>query len=461
MDNFFLNPARLSAIGGQALARLSALRAGDYQAFQNDFDAADNVDSGGYEIHNGVAVIEIRGSLASRQLGDGCYYAEMTYEGIISQVEHAVGNPAVSKILLSVNSPGGTVTGCAEAAARLDALSDKKPVWAHCTMADSAAYWLASATNRIIVDPTGEVGSIGVIMTHIDISKLLEEFGVSIKHIHAGARKADGSPFVPLSEDAEKRFQADVDHLRDIFVTTVSAFRQIDADDVRATEAMTYIGAKAVAADLADATGFFSDVLKEMAGGSPIRLQPKPHEKENSMRKKTRAQNEEEKKKAKKPSAKKSEEDERKDDPEADDEPEQDEDDQATSDPADDDKKDGQDDRAEDDQDEDDKDAEDEEDDKDSSPTASAERQRIRGIMGHREAKGRETLAKSLALNTSLSVKAAAKVLADAPQESASSGGLGAAMRKAGNANIGPAPTDKSAGGSLVSDMKQRFSKAK
>src|ERR1700680_4006052 len=192
MDNLFSNPARMNALR----ARLLSFGDSDGKMAWDSFDYSppDGLASLDFDVVDGTAVIPVNGALASAQIPYWYAMADLTYENLIAAVSEAANDGEVERILLRVNSPGGTVTGCAEAAALLDKLSEQVPIWAHCQMADSAAYWLASAANRNIVDPTGEAGSIGTIMTHMDMSKMLAEWGVDVTHIFSGDKKAAGSP---------------------------------------------------------------------------------------------------------------------------------------------------------------------------------------------------------------------------------------------------------------------------
>jgi len=219
-----------------------------------------------YRIVDRVALIDIHGAVCSAQIPLWFFYGDVTYESIVETLRHAVADTDTDAVILRFNSPGGTVTGCAEAAAAIDRIaSGDKPVIAHAQMADSAAFWLASATNKIFVDPTGEVGSIGVICMHADYSKLYEEWGIKVTAIAAGAHKTDGNPYEPLTEQALERFKADMEYLRGQFVSSVAKYRGLPEKQVKATEALTYIGAQAVAAGLADEAKFFDDLLAEAA----------------------------------------------------------------------------------------------------------------------------------------------------------------------------------------------------
>jgi signal peptide peptidase SppA len=267
MSHFFLNERHAEMFTPRALRIASHPSAARMDAAKLHATAGECGDGMlEYDIRGGVAVIDINGSIVTAKIPLWFFYGDVTYESIVDAVEAAVEDKDVHAVLLRFNSPGGTVTGCAEAAAKLNRLANDggKPVVAHCQMADSAAYWLASTANEIFVDPTGEVGSIGVICVHWDYSKLFEKAGVAATPIFAGDHKADGHPYAPLDKDAKARIQAEMDYLRDIFVTTVADHRALQTDSVRETQALTYIGQLGVDAGLADDVGYADDVLQTL-----------------------------------------------------------------------------------------------------------------------------------------------------------------------------------------------------
>ncbi len=117
----------------------------------------------------------------------------------------------------------------------------------------SASYSLASAADKIVVARTGGVGSIGVLTAHVDVSQLMEKMGVDIEFIYAGKHKVDGNPFQPLGDSVKNRMQARIDGLYNEFVNTVARNRQLSPEAVRGTEALTYSAADALGIGLADA----------------------------------------------------------------------------------------------------------------------------------------------------------------------------------------------------------------
>ena len=223
---------------------------------------------------SGIANISVLGSLVNRGAWVGTYSGLTSYEGLQYQLRHAAGDPNTRSVLLDISSPGGEAVGAFEVAALVREVAKVKPVPALVNgMAASAAYALASGADRIVTTESGISGSIGVVMMHADYSKFLEIKGVKPTMIFAGKHKVDGNMFEPLSKDVRSDLQAEVDHFYDLFVATVEQGRKsLSAQQIRDTEARTYIGAEAVKAGLADEVGTFVGVLEDMSrGGRPIK----------------------------------------------------------------------------------------------------------------------------------------------------------------------------------------------
>lgn len=206
-----------------------------------------------YANRAGVAVIPIQGPLLQR--GDWLtdLFGIATYDGIRSAYLAALGAPDIRAVVLDIDSPGGLVSGCFDLADTIAAGRVIKPTWSILSeMACSAAYALASATDRICIPQTGIAGSIGVIGMHVDVSRLLDEAGITVTVLQYGDRKADGSPYAPLSDPSRARLQGDIDAMGEIFVATVARNRSIPIAAVRAQQATTFLGSAAVEAGLAD-----------------------------------------------------------------------------------------------------------------------------------------------------------------------------------------------------------------
>ena len=198
---------------------------------------------------NGVAVIPVHGVLINRFPSSWGFVTG--YDFIRRQTAEAAADPDVQVIAYDIHSPGGTVAGCPETYSAILAMrGTKKTVAIVDSAAYSAAFYLASAADRIAVTPSGGVGSIGVVAARWDMTKMAEEFGVKVTFIHAGKYKLDGNPMTEMSDDEKKRIKATVDSAYDGFVSAVAAGRGISEDAVRATEAACFDAEEALQAGL-------------------------------------------------------------------------------------------------------------------------------------------------------------------------------------------------------------------
>jgi capsid assembly protease len=216
-----------------------------------------------YEVKDGVLIIPVKGLL----LADFPYALgswATGYEYIKQVLRRGLDDNTVKSIAYLVDSPGGQVEDCFPLVDEIRTASKIKPSKAFVKSGYSAAYAIASATNGIIVAPvTGGVGSVGVVTTHVDYSKYLENAGVKVTYIKFGAHKTDGNPNEPLGDSARERIQATIDRMGEIFVASVAANRGMDEAAVRATEALTYVAEEAVAIGFADSVGSLEDALVE------------------------------------------------------------------------------------------------------------------------------------------------------------------------------------------------------
>lgn len=241
-ERFNLQPALLSEIAAYNLAFLPAASAAMLDAAAESFPAPEG---------SGIAVIPISGTLIANDGRVGRYLSG--YDGVAARVQAAAAAPEVRGIALVVDSHGGQLAGCmdcAEAIARANAV---KPVWAlakHSAL--SAGYALASSAGRLYGTTSSQLGSVGVVLAHMDISKLLSDFGVRVTLLHAGRRKVDGHPFGPIPEPVREALQTELEDARQAFAARVARNRGIDIEAVLATEGATLVVDEAVRLGLAD-----------------------------------------------------------------------------------------------------------------------------------------------------------------------------------------------------------------
>ena len=208
-----------------------------------------------YAVVDGIAVIEIAGTLVHRGAWIGQSSGLTSYEGIAAQLQAALADPAVRGIALDIDSFGGEVAGAFDLADRIRAARVQKPV--HAFVAEhalSAGYVLASQADRIILPRTGAVGSIGVVALHTDMSGALDQKGIAVTLIHAGIHKVDANPYQPLSKAVGDQMQRELEVVRFLFAETVATGRgdRLTHAAAIATEAAVFRGTDAIAAGLAD-----------------------------------------------------------------------------------------------------------------------------------------------------------------------------------------------------------------
>ena len=214
----------------------------------------------------GVEVIPVSGILVSRGAHLEACEVMTSYEDLRRQLQTAVADPMVERIVLDIDSPGGAAVGAFELAADIRAMTQKKPITGLVNfMAYSGGYLIASACSEVVVSRTSGVGSIGVIAKHLDRSKLEENAGVKVTTVFAGAHKNDLSPHEPLTEQSLKVLNDIVQESYQMFVSTVAEYRGLSFEQVAATEAGLFRGQAAITAGLADRLQSPQDAVDQLA----------------------------------------------------------------------------------------------------------------------------------------------------------------------------------------------------
>lgn len=181
-------------------------------------------------------------------------------------------DPEVTAIVLDVDSPGGIVDGIEELSKQIYDARGQKPVVA---VADhlmaSAAYWIGTAADEVVVSPSSEVGSIGVFAVHEDWSKALEMEGIKVNLISAGKYKIEGNPYEPLGEEARSAIHARVNDYYDAFVDSVARNRGVSSSAVRNGfgEGRVVGARQAVSLGMADRVGTLEETIDRLLSRNP------------------------------------------------------------------------------------------------------------------------------------------------------------------------------------------------
>lgn len=217
----------------------------------------------------GVAVIPLMGVLTQRADWMREMSGATSCEKFCKEFKEAVDDPNVGGIVVHVDSGGGSVFGVQETAAMVAAARGPKPIIAMVnSMAGSAAYWIASQCDEVVVAPGGQVGSIGVICCHQDMSEMDKMLGMKITYITApeGGYKAEGNPDEPLSPEARDYMQATVNEYYKPFVDAVASGRKVSGKAVREEfgKGRMVTAARAVALGMADRVATLQEVIDGM-----------------------------------------------------------------------------------------------------------------------------------------------------------------------------------------------------
>ena len=162
------------------------------------------------------------------------HVARLTVSGIITDdrkmnelIEKIGKSDQVKAVIVTINSPGGTTTGGEAMYDSVRRLAEKKPVVAVCgTLATSAAYIVALATDRIFVYGNTITGSVGVIFQWAEVTELLQTLGIKVEEVRSGPLKAVPSPFEPADEKARALTEEMVQEAKVWFVDLVSKRRE-------------------------------------------------------------------------------------------------------------------------------------------------------------------------------------------------------------------------------------------
>ena len=214
---------------------------------------------------DGIAVIPIEGTLVHKAYGLDAQSGMRSYVDIQNEIEDTATDPAVKGILLDVDSLGGEVAGVFELADTIFAARAIKPIYAVANAnAFSGAYLLASGAQRVYTGQSSGLGSIGVIITHLDMSENDAQRGYKYTIIHAGARKADFNPHTPLTEEARAAIETELNRTYGMLVKAVARNRGMSESVIRDTEAARYFGDEAIPVGLADRMGTKASALSDL-----------------------------------------------------------------------------------------------------------------------------------------------------------------------------------------------------
>ncbi|MEE8588646.1 MAG: signal peptide peptidase SppA [Sulfurimonadaceae bacterium] len=185
---------------------------------------------------------------------------------VVEQIDKARENNKVKGVLLTVNSPGGTVPPSIEVMYAVKRLKEVKPVvvYAAGTLA-SGSYYASVYADEIIANPGSMVGSIGVIMHGADVSGLMSKIGIKSQVIKAGKYKQVGTADREWSKEEKEELNKVIQGTYKMFVHDVATARGLDEQKSHLyADAHIFTAEQAKEVGLIDSLGVAYDAKKRV-----------------------------------------------------------------------------------------------------------------------------------------------------------------------------------------------------
>jgi protease IV len=223
-----------------------------------------------------LAVVAVAAWLAGDGFGGTAvdHIAKVRIEGtitedddLIEQLEQIRKSARVKGLILAIDSPGGTTAGGEQIFDEIRRVAADKPVVAQVgTLAASAGYMIASATDHIVARKTSIVGSIGVLVQYPDVTGLMDKLGVKLEEIKSSPLKAEPSPFNPTTDEERAMVRSMILDSYDWFIGLVEERRPLTRAEVTAlADGSIFTGRQALTKKLIDALGGEPEAISWLA----------------------------------------------------------------------------------------------------------------------------------------------------------------------------------------------------
>ncbi|GAA5183099.1 signal peptide peptidase SppA [Acinetobacter kookii] len=210
-----------------------------------------------------IAVVDIIGTIAADK-------QSVNSTDTVKALKKAFENKQSKAVVLNINSPGGSPVQSDEIWQEIQYLkkdhADKKLYAIIGDTGASGAYYIASAADEIIVNPSSLVGSIGVIMPNYGVNGLMQKLGVEDRTMTSGENKALLSMTQPVDAAQKAHVQGVLDNVHDHFINAVKQGRgkKLKSNDPAIFSGLFWTGEQAVKLGIADRTGSLNSLKREL-----------------------------------------------------------------------------------------------------------------------------------------------------------------------------------------------------
>lgn len=216
-------------------------------------------------IRDNIAVIHIYGVITPHLDLFTAILGGTALDCLAQELQAAVSNDEVKAILLDIDSPGGVAVGTSEMAEIINKAKEKKTIWAYSgRVCCSAAYWLASAADRIVCHKSALLGSIGVVST-LPVQEAPDADGY--KQIEIVSANAKNKRPDPRTAEGLETIRAELNALETEFISSVAAYRKIPEETIKSDfgQGGVLLGEKAVSVGMADNLSTYEATLAELS----------------------------------------------------------------------------------------------------------------------------------------------------------------------------------------------------
>lgn len=214
-----------------------------------------------------TALVDLEGVIASGE--------DASADNVVKGLREAFEDKKTKGVILRINSPGGSPVQSSYINNEIKRLREKYPETPlYAVVSDicaSGGYYVAAAADRIYVNQSSVLGSIGVLMSSFGFVESMEKLGIERRLMTAGDHKAIFDPFSPQSAFDQEHLQHVLDQLHEEFIRVVKEGRgdRLKIDD-KTFSGLFWSGKESIELGLADEFGSAGYVAREVIGEKEI-----------------------------------------------------------------------------------------------------------------------------------------------------------------------------------------------
>jgi protease-4 len=217
---------------------------------------------------NTIAIVDINGAIVDGEstpaspLGGGSSVGSLTIRTALKQIED---EPLIKGVIVRIDSPGGSAIASESIWLGLQRIAEHKPVWVSVgSMAASGGYYIAVAGEKIYVNPSSIVGSIGVVGGKPVLGGAYDKLRINVVPRDRGPAASLMSTIEPWTDKQRDLVRERMTETYDLFVERVESGRSGINIDTTA-EGRLFTGQKAIDLNMADHIGGLDVAIDDLA----------------------------------------------------------------------------------------------------------------------------------------------------------------------------------------------------